>query len=476
MHKFDNGNNLISNIKKFNHKDIIIFLIPFTIFMYYLYVFNPGILSYDSFNQMHQIATGTYSNWHPFFHTFIEKLCLKLYPSPISVGILQISVYSLIWMVLCQYNRKEDNQKLFFLQVFITLIISLIPINGIFSITLMKDILFSYLLMFLCFLIEVLLDKDFHVGHTFVLVLSLTMAFICQLRPNGTILVFVLLIIFGILFYKKHRDKKLYVIIPALVIIFILLISSLNLVYDVEDNQKDVILDKTVHILSYYELNGYISQDDEKIVHMLISEKDINESFNVYFTDPTYKVSHKKVYKENKLTFIKLAVKYSLKNPMPFIQYILKSSSMVWNVAKDDVDGWIVYRTDIETPRENFYRDHNSEPVAVYDNASAVNLGTLPYNDLNSYVSLFKENPILNSLFNSPALYMYLAFIVLAIMYYITRQYKIFLIYLPNLLSALIVMVSTPIQSYRYLYGNLLVFYLLLIILARYLVKGKIPE
>ena len=149
---------------------------------------------------------------------------------------------------------------------------------------------------------------------------------------------------------------------------------------------------------------------------------------------------------------------------------------MVWNVAKDDVDGWIVYRTDIETPRENFYRDHNSEPVAVYDNASAVNLGTLPYNDLNSYVSLFKENPILNSLFNSPALYMYLAFIVLAIMYYITRQYKIFLIYLPNLLSALIVMVSTPIQSYRYLYGNLLVFYLLLIILARYLVKGKIPE
>ena len=126
MLKFDNENILISNIKKLNYKDLVIFLIPFCIFMYYLHVFNPGILSYDSFNQIHQITTNDFYNWHPFFHTFIEMLCFKVYASPISVGIMQISVFSIIWMALCKYNRAEENQKLFIVQCLITLVISLI--------------------------------------------------------------------------------------------------------------------------------------------------------------------------------------------------------------------------------------------------------------------------------------------------------------------------------------------------------------
>ena len=56
---------------KLSYKDLIIFLIPFTIFMVYLYIFNPGILRPDTFNQFHQIATSTFGNWHPFFYIFI---------------------------------------------------------------------------------------------------------------------------------------------------------------------------------------------------------------------------------------------------------------------------------------------------------------------------------------------------------------------------------------------------------------------
>ena len=289
MLKFDNENILISNIKKLNYKDLVIFLIPFCIFMYYLHVFNPGILSYDSFNQIHQITTNDFYNWHPFFHTFIEMLCFKVYASPISVGIMQISVFSIIWMALCKYNRAEENQKLFIVQCLITLVISLIPINGIFSITLMKDILFSYLLLLFCFLIEVLWDNDFDVSYAFVFILALTMAFICQLRPNGLILVFVSLIFLAILLFKKNSDKKLYIIIPALVIIFILLISSLNMAYDVKDNQKDVFLDKTVHILAYYDLNGDISHEDHEKIYKLISKEDIKDNFNILFVSE-YKI------------------------------------------------------------------------------------------------------------------------------------------------------------------------------------------
>lgn len=116
--------------------------------------------------------------------------------------ILQIFTFSVIWMVICKYNRR-DSDKMFILQVVITLIISLIPINAVFSITLWKDILFSYFLMFLCFLMEVMIDRDCNLSYLFIVVFSLTMAFVCQLRPNGLIIVILLLILIAVYLFKK---------------------------------------------------------------------------------------------------------------------------------------------------------------------------------------------------------------------------------------------------------------------------------
>ena len=60
---------------------------------------------------------------------------------------------------------------------------------------------------------------------------------------------------------------------------------------------------------------------------------------------------------------------------------------------------------------------------------------------------------------------MYLAFLAMAGIYILTRSKDILLVYLPNLLNILVVFVSIPVQDNRYLYPNLLVFYLLIIIL-----------
>ena len=144
------------NITKFNLKDLIIFLIPLIIFLFYLYIYNPGILTYDSFNQLHQIATGNFNNWQPFFHTFIEMVCIKIYASPVTIGVVQILSFSIIWTLICKYNRNDDleTKKYFFMQVILTFTISLIPINALYSITLWKDVLFSYLVLLLCLLIS----------------------------------------------------------------------------------------------------------------------------------------------------------------------------------------------------------------------------------------------------------------------------------------------------------------------------------
>src|SRR5574344_1690313 len=122
--------------KKFNldKNDIIIFLIPFIIYLIALIIFYPGILSFDSYNQLEQISKWIYTNAHPFFHTFIEMICILIYNSPSSIAFLQLTIFSFVWMYICKYNRKNDSPKLRNFEIILTIIIAINPINSIMSI------------------------------------------------------------------------------------------------------------------------------------------------------------------------------------------------------------------------------------------------------------------------------------------------------------------------------------------------------
>lgn len=471
------------NIPKFNLKDLIIFLIPLIIFLYYLYIYNPGILTMDSFNQLHQIATNHFNNWHPFFYTFIEMVCIRIYASPISIGVVQILSFSIIWMFICKYNRDEDleTKKYFFMQVILTFTISLIPINALYSITLWKDVLFSYLVLLLCFLIQIMLDRKDELGIGFVIIMSIIMACIAQLRLNGIYDIILLLIILCIFLYKNNKPQKMYIVIPVLTIIFIMLISSLSVVYEVHDAHNDGLFPKVMHMLADYDLNIDLSKNDRDMIHKVISKKQIKEKYNIYFTDPIRDSSNRSAYENNKRAYIKMAIKYSIQHPKHFIKYMLGSSAMVWDITRDD--DWIgnQYHIDedgakLQYYKERFYSHMNATPNTTYEDVFEVNRGTEKYNITNSFVYLAKENILLDTLFNSPALYMYLAFILIGGIYLLTKSKNIFLIYLPNLLNILIVAISTPIQDNRYLYANLLVFYLLVIIFINVLSKREVSK
>ena len=52
-----------------------------------------------------------------------------------------------------------------------------------------------------------------------------------------------------------------------------------------------------------------------------LSKKDIKEHFDIYFTDPIFKVSNESVFDADKGSYIKLVIKYSLKNPFKFMRW-----------------------------------------------------------------------------------------------------------------------------------------------------------
>lgn len=479
MNRNMDSSDKISAFKKSNLlKDIIIFLIPVAIFLYYLHVYNPGILTVDSYGQLHQIATKQYTNWHPFFHTFIEKVCIKIFPSPISVCVLQILTFSTMWTIICRFNRNENTgfDKQFILQIIITLAISLIPINAIYSITLWKDILFSYFMMFLCFLIYRLWVRKGKVSIGFAVVLSIVMAFVAQLRPNGIFIILIMLIIAAVYLYRNNKDQKLYILIPALTIILILMIASLNVAFDVEDNQKDAVFTKVTHMLADYDLHLDISKEDRTMIHHLIDEKAIKERYQPTYSDPIWGGANEQAFDHNRAAYIGMAFKYSIANPGHFIEYLLESSPIVWDITRDS--NWVgsVYKTDINNANRFFY-SNNVTPASKYDGMMSRHAGTPEYDRLNDFAYSVKDNTLTDTLFDSPALYMYLAIILMVLIHFITKSKDIYVAYIPNLLNIILVFFSTPIQDNRYLYPNLLVAYLLIIILiGAYFSRNSKPE
>lgn len=223
---------------KFNYRDLIIFLLPVLIFALYLFAYNPGILTVSSFSQIHQIVTGEFTNAHPIFHTLLEMVGLKIAGSPMIIGIFQILIFSAIWMVICKYHRNTSDE--FFFQFIVTLIICLIPINAVYSVTLSSNILFSYAVLFLCFLIKVMVDRDGEIGKKMIILMALTLAVMSGLCTYGIYVALISLIAIIAYLYRKGAAQNTFIALAGISIVCILLIASLSFICGVEDDTLNI--------------------------------------------------------------------------------------------------------------------------------------------------------------------------------------------------------------------------------------------
>lgn len=229
-------------------------------------------------------------------------------------------------------------------------------------------------------------------------------------------------------------------------------------------------------MLADYDLNLDLESGDRDKIHELISEKDIRENYNIIYKDHLRMKIHEDVWEKDKTAYISMAVKYSLKHPKHFIEYLFGVAPITWKILRDD--GWseasgVIYRIDTETQQKIYYRERNETPIADFENPHVKNNGTPEFDAVTSWATFSGENIVLTTLFNSPALYMYLSIVLILGLCLITKSRDLLLIYLPNALNIVVVFISIPAQQTRYLYPNLLVFYLLVIISIGVLAKRR---
>jgi len=450
--------------QNFDFRDIIIFIIPFVTYLIILAIFFPGMMSYDSFDQLNQIATNQFNNWHPFLHTFIEKMCMKVWNTPASVGVFQICFFSILWTVICRYNRKKNTKKEFALQIIVTLLIVLNPLNSFYSITLWKDVLFGYMFLLFCFLLEILIDREYEVSPKFIVLLGFVIAIISKLRHNGLYALVIFLIILMIIFIIKKNWKFCLLIVTSFITSMVLF-YGLEAVYHVKHIKNTLVEVKIIHALAYYNEENILSEEDKTVISKIVSLKDMHDNFNKYYSDALAAKLNLVKAQEYKSDLMKILIQRSLKHPLVLIRYVLDSANMTWSIIRpSSAVGTLVFLQLDDSPNNVTGITHVNKGKGIYQNIQQIVLK-----------SMYQTFP--QTVLYSGALYLYLAIILVGVLIVTKKSLKFLLLIIPNILNTIIIAASTPIQDIRYIYPNYLILYLVLIIfISNYSRKKQMIE
>ena len=307
----------------------LLFSLPmFLTWSFYLLVFWPGEMSFDSIAQWGQMVSGSYNNTHPAVHTFLIWLITRLWFSPAAVALFQIICLSLVaaWGIGILLDHGLNLPAGWF----ISIIFALSPINSTIVITIWKDI--PYSTAFLLFSLQILrvifsrgswLDKRQNC-----LGLGLSGLSIMLLRHNG-FPVPILSLLIVVLFYRKHW-LKIGVTLGAMILSWAIIQGPM---YDALGVKKNTGFEGSVfvhHIAAHIVTGQPLSAEDEQVANLIIplNEWQYDCCSNV-ITDHASNFSYEKVA-EHSMKIKSLFVKLALEEPGVEFNHIACVSQLVW--------------------------------------------------------------------------------------------------------------------------------------------------
>ena len=171
------------------HTGLCGFLLCMLFWMFYFLYQYPGIMTPDSINQLEQVLhVIPYSNHHPWVHTLLISVFYHLGYLLTGNMVTAMSFYTFFQMCVLAFSVS------FFLNTLrgfrvkpavcltLSLFYALVPYNGVFSVTVWKDIPFAAgVLVFVCCLLRL----TFFTKGTDLALFVLSGLSICLMRSNG---------------------------------------------------------------------------------------------------------------------------------------------------------------------------------------------------------------------------------------------------------------------------------------------------
>lgn len=454
-----------NKIKKYIEKfDVVIFLTVTIILLGSLLAFYPGSLTSDSVDQINSFNDNNYYNAHPVLHSFLVGLITKCAGTVAGVGLLQIIVFALIWTYACKIVREKSNSNsLKIAQLILSVIICFIPINFVFSVTVWKDIPYSYAALALIIYIYIGIKKDYKFSYIDIFLLSLSAVFVLKMRHNGiaiTLIVVPILLVLNLIKQKKIM-KTVFSIAIFLTILTVSKIPEWVLNVNESNFSSNVFTSTKIYCMSAL-LNNEVMLEEEEytFINSIIPIDEWTNTYNPYSGLPLFysKNYNKEFLSENEEQFNQIFFKYAKQNLKILVKHFIEVNSITWSPA--------------ERGRMTTFSTNNSYisemSGGVYDNDSKSERLTKTYSSL---INNTMENKVLYILFYRPAVPMYLATIIVLFLAVKKKKIGYILVLFPMFLNIGTYLFTIGSQDLRYYYINFLTCYFALLLLVEYFLK-----
>ncbi len=461
--KVKNKNKELDKKRIWIHR-LIVFAIVVIIGIIYQLIFNPYILPPDGYMQLSDISNNTLSNWHPYMHTLLIKMFYLLFGDVKYFITFRIIIYACILTNILFYFYKKNMSltKIYITAIFITIL----PVTGIFLVTMWKDVDFSLAILYLTFLIYLIIkDFDYFNKNKFnYLFLVICLICIGVFRHNG--IVAMIFTIIMLLIYALKKKKKILLIILFVPIISVYIINKpLYKLLKVEDAPANFDVATILHGFNYLMYTDNLNIDNEAYRYLIskmpkkawkYSYDKYNIDLMLHYTD--YDIRNVKL---NKKKLVKLYMKQFVKTPSFLIKDRLYGTDIIWNVSEKD---------EIMTYKYQIFHDGFETNYAKLFDISAKKNNLKMYANENSaqkYVDnllvFIANNEILNSLFFRVGIYIDIL-IILIIYSILIKKKELTICLVPVIINTLTLLLFMHHYEYRYVWNIFLISCLFLLI------------
>jgi hypothetical protein len=192
---------------------------PFAVFCVYLLVYFPAMMNADSYDQWHQIIGYRFDAFFPIAHTLVYWLPTLVWRSPAAPILVQMVLLALAFgFSMAAVERCGAPRWLLWA---CTVLFALHPVNGFFSVTFLKDVLFSAAILWLTVVVFVVIRSGGGAltSRTTLVHLVLALSFVALLRPNGPVPAFGTAVLLWAVFRREWR--RLLVVSGAFLAIYL---------------------------------------------------------------------------------------------------------------------------------------------------------------------------------------------------------------------------------------------------------------
>ncbi|QPA30739.1 DUF6020 family protein [Thermaerobacillus caldiproteolyticus] len=411
----------------------------------YLLAFFPGTMTADSIYQWEQAHTGHFNDWHPVMYTLFIMLVTTLWDSPAAIGISQIIIMSLtVGYCLYQFEKAGANKTIIWV---VSFAFALSPINGIYSVTIWKDILYStFLLLFTTIVFNLVITNGKWIKNNshlaFFIIVALGVVFF---RHNGFVVCLAVLIVLLVAFRQTWKQWLFAIsfIIAAHYAVTGPLFDYLKVVPSDPNEALSIPTQQLARVIAY---DGNITDEQADYLNQILPLSLWKKNYNPYVTDPikfSKQYNRKAIFPNNLSNYLHTWWDICLQNPKLSTQALLKQTSLVWQMNQP-ADGYTsTFVTNI------FYGNKfGLKNQIIFDPLTIA---------VKKYLTI--SDTTLKPLIWRPATYTFLI-LLFTFVAFLRNDWKAWLVPLIVLLNTGTVLIALPAQDFRYLYSNSLVFFI----------------